>query len=212
MNKYSVELKFSLIQNIWIRKLWALVSHHRAGKQGVTWTTRKRVLQGGKLRTTAHKPLFCCQPQSLVLSQSSKNSEKLLTTSLFSFATPKTSQGVQVSYTPKLDVGRLNSDSLLAVFALSDLGIAFTNTGLIFFFRYSLIQFNAEKSITWWTLSLSSEVKFVIRYNLRDLLIWSEALMIISIHEYNRYIHEYLYLFIKFKDFIVTSPVLWNFL
>jgi hypothetical protein len=32
--------------------------------------------------------------------------------------------------------------------------------------------------------------------------------MIIGIHEYNRYINEYLYLFIKFKDFMVTSPVL----
>jgi hypothetical protein len=42
---------------------------------------------------------------------------------------PKTSQGVQVSYTPELDVRRLNSDSLLPAFALSDLRIAFTNTG-----------------------------------------------------------------------------------
>jgi hypothetical protein len=32
--------------------------------------------------------------------------------------------------------------------------------------------------------------------------------MIIGIHEYNHYIHKYLYLFIKFKDFMVISPVL----
>ena len=38
--------------------------------------------------------------------------------------------------------------------------------------------------------------------------IWSEALMIIGIHEYNRYIYKYLYLFIKFKDFTIKSRVL----
>ena len=31
--------------------------------------------------------------------------------------------------------------------------------------------------------------------------------MIIGIHEYNRYIHEYPYLFMKFKDFMNTSGV-----
>jgi len=38
--------------------------------------------------------------------------------------------------------------------------------------------------------------------------IWSEALIIYSIHEYNRCIYEYLYIFIKFKEITVTLPVL----
>ena len=39
-------------------------------------------------------------------------------------------------------------------------------------------------------------------------LICSEALIIYGIHGYNRRIHKYPYLFIKFKDFTVTSGVL----
>jgi hypothetical protein len=38
--------------------------------------------------------------------------------------------------------------------------------------------------------------------------LWSEALIIYGIHEYNRRIHEYPYVFMKFKEIIVTSPVL----
>jgi hypothetical protein len=35
--------------------------------------------------------------------------------------------------------------------------------------------------------------------------------MIIGIYEYSRYIYKYLYLFMKFKDFINMLGVLWNF-
>jgi len=35
----------------------------------------------------------------------------------------------------------------------------------------------------------------------------AEALIIYSIHEHNRRIHKYLYVFMKFKEIIVTSLV-----
>ena len=44
--------------------------------------------------------------------------------------------------------------------------------------------------------------------NIEPYLICSEALINYSIHGYNRRIYKYLYLFIKFKDFIVISIVL----
>jgi hypothetical protein len=37
--------------------------------------------------------------------------------------------------------------------------------------------------------------------------VWSEALIIYGIHEYNRRIHKYLYVFMKFKEITAMSPV-----
>jgi hypothetical protein len=42
-------------------------------------------------------------------------------------------------------------------------------------------------------------------------LSWSEALIIFGIHEYNRCIHENLYVSMKFKGFTDTLGVLWNY-